>query len=309
MRAARRLRRVTAVALTILTAAYAAPAAAQGNGVGEAGAAAHALFQAQDWAAAAEAYKSLTADNPGNGGFWYRLGASYHRLEKYREAIDAFGRARDLGTAAVASAYNMACAHALLGENEQAFVLLAESIDAGFNQLGTIRSDTDLDGLRGDPRFDKLVARVEAAAFPCKHNANHKKLDFWIGSWDVYVNGQLAGTNDIESVADGCALTESWTNASGSKGFSLNYFDDVEGKYKQIWVASGKRTVYVEETAADGSLVLVARSNDANGNETLSRLTFTRQGANVRQFFETSTDDGKTWAPGFDGLYVPREAN
>lgn len=140
---------------------------------------------------------------------------------------------------------------------------------------------------------------------PCETDERHHKLDFWIGEWEVYVNDTLAGHNVIESVAGGCALTESWINVRGIPGVSLNYFDTTDGKYKQIWVASGNHTLFVEEHAEPGKLVMIAHSTNAEGVETQTRLTFTKQGENVRQLFENSTDGGETWTAGFDGLYVP----
>ena len=272
----------------------------------DAAAAALVLFRAQDWAGAATAYATLTKAEPQNGGHWFRLGSSYHQLKRYREAISALERARELGTAPVFTAYNLACAHALAGDKDPAFDYLAEAIDAGFQQINTIQTDTDLDALRDDARFGELVARVEALAYPCKVQPEHHKLDFWIGEWDVYVNGQLAGRNDIASVADGCALTESWENVGNIEGVSLNYYDNVIGKYKQIWVASASVTEYIEVSSGEGSIVLVATTTAADGTESLSRLSFTKQGKNVRQLFESSNDKGETWTPGFDGLYVPR---
>ena len=265
-----------------------------------------AFFQQQEWSKAAAAYDQLAAANPETGGFWYRLGASRHQLGNYREALAAYSHAEELGIAPAITAYNMACAHALLGETDEALAKLESAVDNGFQQFATMQGDTDLDSLRDDDRFAGLLVRVEAAAYPCRNDANHHKLDFWIGKWDVYVNGSLAGHNDIETVAGGCALTESWVNTSGIPGVSLNYYDGTIGKYKQIWVASGSHTEFVETEAAEGKLVLVATQTDAAGNETLTRLSFTRQEENVRQLFETSSDGGTTWTPGFDGLYVPR---
>lgn len=265
-----------------------------------------AFFQQQEWDAAASAYEYLTRTSPETGGFWYRLGASRHQLGNYREALAAYAHAEKLGVAPAATAYNMACAHALLGETEEALARLETAVENGFQQFATMRSDADLESLRADDRFVELLTRVEAAAYPCRADANHHKLDFWIGKWDVYVNGSLAGHNDIESVAAGCALTESWVNTSGIPGVSLNYYDATIGKYKQIWVASGSHTEFIETEAGEGKLILVATQTDADGNETRTRLSFTRQGDNVRQLFETSSDGGTTWTSGFDGLYVPR---
>ena len=56
--------------------------------------------------------------------------------------------------------YNLGCAYALLGKNDAAIDALKGSLEAGFDMSDSLGSDSDLDGLRDDPRFKKLVERV-----------------------------------------------------------------------------------------------------------------------------------------------------
>jgi TolB-like protein/cytochrome c-type biogenesis protein CcmH/NrfG len=80
-------------------------------------------------------------------------------------------RARTLGERAMAArpddfstAYNVACAHAVLGEHERAVELLDRAVRHGRGNLGWIEHDTDFASLRGDPRFEAIVGRLRAAA-------------------------------------------------------------------------------------------------------------------------------------------------
>jgi TolB-like protein/tetratricopeptide (TPR) repeat protein len=80
-------------------------------------------------------------------------------------------RARALGERAMAArpddfstAYNVACAHALLGERDRALELLDRAVRHGRGNLGWIEHDTDFASLRGDPRFEAIVGRLRAAA-------------------------------------------------------------------------------------------------------------------------------------------------
>ncbi len=57
--------------------------------------------------------------------------------------------------------YNLACSYALLGRKEEAFAELRKAIRLGYSDPGHMRSDPDLDGLRADPRFGKLLALLE----------------------------------------------------------------------------------------------------------------------------------------------------
>lgn len=79
-------------------------------------------------------------------------------------------RARALGDRAMAArpddfstAYNVACAHALLGEHDRALELLDRAVRHGRGNLAWIEHDTDFASLRGDPRFEAIVGRLRAA--------------------------------------------------------------------------------------------------------------------------------------------------
>jgi hypothetical protein len=63
----------------------------------------------------------------------------------------------------------------------------------------------------------------------------------------------------------------------------------------------------------DGAMVLegwgVGNDDDLDRVDR-QRITWTRdyEGAAIRQLWETSTDDGKTWTVAFDGRYQPHTA-
>jgi adenylate cyclase len=59
-----------------------------------------------------------------------------------------------------ATAYNLACAYCVLGELDRALQLLDSAVRHGRGNLGWIEHDADLDNLRGDPRFEAIVARL-----------------------------------------------------------------------------------------------------------------------------------------------------
>jgi len=50
--------------------------------------------------------------------------------------------------------------HAALGERDAAFEWLQRPYDERYGPLVFRRVDPDLDGVRGDPRFDALVAQI-----------------------------------------------------------------------------------------------------------------------------------------------------
>lgn len=57
--------------------------------------------------------------------------------------------------------YNEACCHALRGEKQLAMQKLRETLAAGFRELKTLETDSDLKSLREDEEFQKLVANLK----------------------------------------------------------------------------------------------------------------------------------------------------
>ncbi|MBK6622982.1 MAG: hypothetical protein IPG32_19740 [Saprospirales bacterium] len=78
-------------------------------------------------------------------------------------------------------------------------------------------------------------------------------------------------------------------------------------KWRQNWVGSSGDVGIYEETDSrtKGSMQFIARQMDARGAIQLNRMTFTYDpnADTVRQFIESSGDEGQTWTPSFDGLY------
>ena len=55
--------------------------------------------------------------------------------------------------------YNLACSYAVLGLAEPALVALQRSLELGYPDFARLRRDPDLDSIRTDPRFIKLIRR------------------------------------------------------------------------------------------------------------------------------------------------------
>ena len=167
-----------------------------------------------------------------------------------------------------------------------------------------IEGDADLASLRSDARYAAVVERAKRNARPCDHDPNYRKFDFWVGDWNVTVSGQQAGTNRIELIEGNCVVFENWTGAGGSTGKSFNFYNRQTGKWNQVWVASNGSNLFFEGEFREGNLHYTGTTLGAGGAKTLHKLTFFNLGpGHVRQFWESSTDDGKTWTVAFDGDY------
>jgi TolB-like protein/thioredoxin-like negative regulator of GroEL len=80
------------------------------------------------------------------------------RLGKLEDGIRWAERAIAIDPTDASVRYNVACLFALEGERERAIDLLEQAFASGFGQRDWVRQDPDLASLRGDPRFEALVA-------------------------------------------------------------------------------------------------------------------------------------------------------
>lgn len=129
----------------------------------------------------------------------------------------------------------------------------------------------------------------------------HRQFDFWVGKWAVSQTGQDAVVAEslIESVYNGCGVRENWMPKNGQTGGSLNIWLPGEKVWKQTWIdSSGTRADFTGGWTGK-AMVLTGKWGGP-----LVRMTYTPNAdGTVRQAGETSTDEGKTWAPSFDFTY------
>ena len=109
------------------------------------------------WADAEAAYRQYVEANPANAFAWNRLGTSQVQQKKYAEAVTNLERAIDIGGGTAVDYYNLACAHALAGNADEALDNVERAIGAGAKRREQYESDPDLASLRGLPRFKALM--------------------------------------------------------------------------------------------------------------------------------------------------------
>lgn len=91
---------------------------------------------------------------------------------EYAGALDLYGQAFQEGDGSLSDFYNAACTAALAGEPDIAFTYLDKAMAAGVLEKQWLETDQDLAGLQSDPRWDELLATVDArlkalaASFP-----------------------------------------------------------------------------------------------------------------------------------------------
>jgi hypothetical protein len=92
-------------------------------------------------------------------------------------------------------------------------------------------------------------------------------------------------------------------------GRSLNGYSPQDGRWHQVWIGSGGLLMHLTGGLRDGSMVLEGKTVGRDNAAVRQRITWTPQpDGRVRQLWEQSKDDGKTWTVGFDGRYAKRKS-
>lgn len=119
---------------------------------------------AKEWKEAALLWQRVTEANPVNSRFWDQLGNALYQSKDYRKSIAAYEKALELRAGFPSdAAYNIACCYALLGEKQRALEWLEKAFDMGFRDLAHAQTDSDLESLHSDARFQRIVALVDVS--------------------------------------------------------------------------------------------------------------------------------------------------
>lgn len=266
-------------------------------------------FQDQEWKPAVKTFKQILDDEPQNGEAWFYLGLSFHSLKMYQEALHAYNYADSLGFTQAQTRYNMACSYSLMNEKGKALHALAEAMNAGFQQLQQLLSDTDLDNIRNEPAFQELLLQLEQRVYPCIHNPKYKEFDFWVGEWEVFnQQGQKVGENHIQKMMRGCLILENWKSVRGSVGTSMNYYDPASNTWKQNWVDENGQIIWYSGEVRDGAMHFEGEMIDQEGRIEMAKVVLKLlPNGNVHHLIKHSKDSGKTWYTRLDGIYVKKE--
>jgi len=118
-----------------------------------------------DYAQAVEILSRVIALDPHEDQAFFYRGVAHHYLRHYVEAMADFTTAAENsepGPVRLASLYNIACGHAVLGNRGFALNLLEKALSEGFREFVHIREDPDMKSVRDDPRFLELMKTYES---------------------------------------------------------------------------------------------------------------------------------------------------
>jgi tetratricopeptide (TPR) repeat protein len=277
---------------------------------------ADSLFFISDYKNAIPAYEAALKIAATNSVAWNRLGYSYHSLGQYDKALANYAKALENKPAPQLQATvesRLSRIYAIRKDTENAITHLQKAVTLGYVNLQELQTNKDFDNIRKDKRFEDVTATVNKNAFPCMSIPQAREFDFWVGEWDVYPNGasMIVGHSLVEVAAGGCMILENWT-AKGpvpNTGKSMNYVNTATGKWEQHWIGSGglnlgNPALFVNGEYKDGAMRFEGSSITPQNQKQISRFIFYNMGPDqVRQFFEVSIDEGKTWTTSYDFIY------
>ena len=260
----------------------------------------------QDFAAA---YADLEDSGSEDAQGWLQLARNARNAQQLEVARDSLDKAAGYGLSPIRLGMEKARILIAGDDPDGATTELQKLFDAGFTAVGVLTNDPLIHSLAGSKDYDELVRTMSVQAYPCAHQAGFQDFNFWVGEWDVHLaNGTPAGSNIIEPIERGCALTEHWTSASGGTGMSVNYLDKANDEWVQIWNAEGGSQIIIRGGLTGDGMAMQGYINYVgNGTTAPFRALWTPlPDGRVRQYFEQSNDGGNTWVPWFEGFYTRR---
>lgn len=139
----------------------------------------------------------------------------------------------------------------------------------------------------------------------CMDDIQSRQFDFWVGRWNVFVDGEKAAESKIELTLNGCLIIENYKNLkSGYAGKSINFYDVKKEKWVQVWTDIAGNVSRYTGQLKDRRMYFNGTNLSRDGEETMVRMEFTpNPDGSVRQLYEQSLNGGKTWKRLFDGMY------
>ncbi|MBC2846664.1 tetratricopeptide repeat protein [Winogradskyella flava] len=257
-------------------------------------------FRNKEYKKVIETGKKQLKLNPKDSMANYFMAFSYANLKQHKEAIKNFEIIKKRGLKG--PFVLLWSAKSYMSENQAVKALEEfETLDSIKATFTTQLKDSVFDPIKDNERFKAIKLNMYKRANPCKFDSNYRKFDFWLGEWDVYVQGQKIAESSITNTNGDCGILENWRPTGNNGGNSISYYDSTDKKWKQNWVAGSGVSHYEEtENYTGGDMQMIAQGN---GNWFRMIWTHNKNDDSVRQTLESSTDEGKTWTMSFDGLY------
>lgn len=190
------------------------------------------LQQSGEYTKAIEILKKLEEQIPNNPTIIAQLGINYHMAKDYDNATEYHQKLADFDNAATKQngLYNLACVYSLKNDKDKAFDYLKQAVVAGYADIEHMKSDTDLEGIKNDKRFEEMIAWIEnGGKEPKKMTAE----DFH-GSWKIE-SGMRAGSKIDSGKMPAVKITkDTFTIPSPEGEFVMAYKLNLDAKPMEV---------------------------------------------------------------------------
>ncbi|MBS1528784.1 MAG: hypothetical protein JSU01_00630 [Bacteroidetes bacterium] len=270
-------------------------------------------FQKKDWKTAIQLFKTYRQNNSSDIGSLLYLAYSEANLQDYKAAIPyadsvmlLSGQPNNQNQARLV----LARSYAALNNKGQAMQYLEDAAVHGANFYNRL-SDTIFSMLRSDEKFKKITEQMKVNSAPCQYDERYKKLNFWLGIWEVYIGNNFENKVAIDTITHGpgdCAIFENfvWTGGGSYKGRSMTFFDPSTQKFRMCWAGSSADIRNFEEIKNEPNMIQFLAITNAPGNQLVHRrmtISYNPSDGSVHQFIENSFDFGRTWEVDFDAMF------
>ena len=291
---------------------FSTSALAQISGPPVVDAAADSLYFNNRWKEAIPLYVSAIQSGRNSPILFYRLGLCYQQTGAPDKAIPNYrtclAQSPNPNLARVAQV-NLAKSYSQINQLDSVTTTLKLALKNGYVNINDLEQAPEYDNYRKSSTYPEIKAEMYKAAYPCMTEAEARWFDFWVGDWKAYVTGSTnqAGISKIEKIAGDCAILENWTSTAGTfNGKSINFYNKQTQKWEQHWVGSaGGYQKFINGEYKDDAMRFTFNRINADKTISIGRFTFFNQGPDqVRQFSESSNDEGKTWNVDYDFTYI-----
>ncbi len=243
-------------------------------------------LQAEEWSDAAESFAKAVKLDPKNALAWQLHGFALHSDGKLDAAIKSHHNAAkfadDDNPIKGIALYNLGCAYSLKKEKKKAMDYLDKAIDAGMVNMQYYENDTDLDNLRKEERFKKIVEVAKAGGRQEEEKADKKKVSI-VGKWKV-VEGTRSGEEiDSSRLPPSIKITKKQIkipSPDGGDGFVMNYKLDTSKEPIEI-------NMDIDSGPAEGKAIGIIKMKKGK-----LVLCYDPQGESRPKKFETTEDNG-----------------
>lgn len=106
-----------------------------------------------------EFYENILKDQPDFVEALRVLAEIYTKSGKYQEGLRLDQRLIELVPDDAIAYYNLACSYSLLKEIDNSFNAMKKAVELGYNDFSYMHKDPDLENLRQDGRFAKILPK------------------------------------------------------------------------------------------------------------------------------------------------------